>query len=56
MCFSIILLWSGTIIAAIVFAKTVQKSEMTKKNRIFLCISECSLSYPKIVQIEDITK
>ena len=30
----------------------MQKSEMTKENYIFLCISECSLPYLKVVQGE----
>ena len=34
----------------------MQKSEMTKENYIFLCISECSLPYLKVVQKSEISK
>ena len=39
-----------------VTAKIVQMSEMKKKYAVFFFISECSLSYEKIVQTSGITK
>ena len=39
-----------------VTAKIVQMSEMKKKYAVFFFISECSLSYEKIVQASGITK
>ena len=43
--------WSGK-----VAAKIVQMSEMKKKYAVFFFISECSLSYEKIVQASGMTK
>ena len=40
---------------AIVAAKIVQMSEMKKKYAVFFFISECSLSYEKIVQMSEKT-
>ena len=37
-------------------AKIVQMSEMKKKYAVFFFISECSLSYEKIVQASGMTK
>ena len=39
-----------------VIAKIVQMSEMKKKYAVFFFISECSLSYEKIVQASGMTK
>ena len=34
----------------------MQTSEMEKKNAVFIFISECSLSYPKIMQTSEMEK